>query len=170
MTNDGEKRRLPLAFERSGAPAQLIRGVRRTGGRAGRWSSMNRLDPLSLFQLSRRCMREWPSRLLDGQIYCAIHGTADANDLGTSRLIEARANGFVLIGQAPAWVWVASPRFTLELEEAKSLLPLGLVTISRAPMIVCATALRALALTSERADRSPWPPDGIPRHQHQGGD
>ena len=115
-------------------------------------------------------MREWPSRLLDGQIYCAIHGTADANDLGTSRLIEARANGFVLIGQPAAWVWAASPRFTLELKEAKSLLPLGLVTISRDPMIVCATALRALALTSERADRSPWPPGGIPRHQRQGGD
>ena len=170
LTNDGEKSRLPVAFERSAAPAQLIRGVMRTGGRAGRWSSMNRLDPLSLFQLSRRCMREWPSRLLDGQIYCAIHGAADANDLGTSRLIEARANGFVLMGQTAAWVWVASPRFTLELEEAKSLLPLGLVTISRDPMIVCATALRALALTYERADRSPWPPGGIPRHQRHGGD
>ena len=170
LTNDREKRRLPVAFERSAAPAQLIRGARRTGGRAGRWSSMNRLDPLSLFQLSRRCMREWPSRLLDGRIYCAIHGTADANDLGTSRLIEARANGFVLIGQADAWMWAASPRFTLELEEAKSLLPLGLVTISRDPMIVCATALRALALTSERADRSPRPPGGLPSHQRQGGD
>jgi hypothetical protein len=170
LTNDGEKRRLPVALERSAAPAQLIRGVTRTGGRAWRWSSMDRLDPSSLRHLSRRCMREWPSRLLDGQIYCAIHGTADANDLGTSRLIEARANGFVLIDQVAAWVWVASPRFTLELEEAKSLLPLGLVTISRDPMIVCATALRALALTSERADRSPWPPGGIPRHQRQGGD
>jgi hypothetical protein len=79
---------------------------------------MNRLDSLSLFLLSRRCMREWPSRLLDGQIYCAIHGTEDANDLGTSRLTEARANGFVLIGQAAAWLWVASPRFALELGEA----------------------------------------------------
>jgi hypothetical protein len=170
LTNDGEKRRLPVAFERSAAPAQLIRGVTRTGGRAGRWSSMNRLDPSSLFQLSRRCMREWPSRLLDGRIYCAIRGEADANNLGTSRLIEARANGFVLIGQAAAWVWVASPRFTLELEEAKSLLPLGLVTISRDPMIACATALRALALTYERADRSPWPAGGISRHQRHGGD
>jgi hypothetical protein len=170
LTNDGKKRRLPVAFERSAAPGQLIRGVTRTGGRAGRWSSMNRLDPSSLFQLSRRCMREWPSRLLDGQIYCAIHGTADANDLGTSRLIEARANGFVLIGQAAAWVWAASPRFTLELEEAKSLLPLGLRTISRDPMIVCATALWVLALTSERADRSHWPRGGIPGHQRHGGD
>jgi hypothetical protein len=131
---------------------------------------MNRLDPLSLFLLSRRCMREWPSRLLDGQIYCAIHGTEDANDLGTSRLTEARANGFVLIGQAAAWLWVASPRFALELGEAKSLLPLGLLTISRDPMIVCATALRVLALTSETADRSPWPPGGIPGHQRHGSD
>ena len=55
---------------------------------------------------------------------------ADADELGTSRLIEARANGFVLIGQAAAYVWVASPRFTLELEAAESLLPSGLVTIS----------------------------------------
>jgi len=115
-------------------------------------------------------MTEWPSRLLDGQIYCASHGTADANDLATSRLIEARANGFVLIGQAAAYVWVASPQFTLELEGAKSLLPSGLVTISRDPMIVCATALRALALTSQKADRSPWSPGGIPRHQRHGGD
>lgn len=170
MTNDGEKRRLPVAFERSAAPAQLIRGVTRTGGRGGRWSSMDRLDPSSLFKLSRRCMREWPSRLLDGQIYCAIHGTADANDLGTSPLIEARANGFILIRQAGAYAWVASPRFTLELEKAKALLPLGLVTISRGPMVVCATSLGALALTSQRVDRSPWPPGGLPRRLRHGGD
>jgi hypothetical protein len=131
---------------------------------------MDRLDPASLFQLSKRCMREWPSRLLDGQIYCAIHGTADANDFATSRLIEARADGFVLIGQAAAYVWVASPRFTLELEAAKSLLPTGLVTISADALVVCATALRALALTSQRADLLPWEPSSIPRQQPHGGD
>jgi hypothetical protein len=131
---------------------------------------MDRLDPASLFQLSKRCMREWPSRLLDGQIYCAIHGTADANDFATSRLIEARADGFVLIGQAAAYVWVASPRVTLELEGAKSLLPSGLVTISQDPMIVCATALRALALTCQKVDRSPWSPSDTSWPQRHGGD
>ncbi len=49
--------------------------------------------------------------------------------------------------------WVEVPPFTGELKYAKSLLPDGLYTISSDPRIVCAAALRALALT----DAPPMP-------------
>lgn len=131
---------------------------------------MDRLDPALLFHLSRRCMMEWPSRMLDGKIYCAVRGETDANELSTARLIEARADGFVVIRQEGAAGWVDAPRFTAELDRATSLLPSGLVTISRDPMIVCATALGALALISRTADRSAWPPGSIPHPQRHGSD
>ena len=118
---------------------------------------MDRLDPIILFDLSRRCLREWPSRMLDGEIYCAVHGLADANELRNTRLIEARANGFVMIRQPGVAEWVDAPPFTVELERATSLLPSGLVTISRNPMIVCATALGALALIFRTTDHAAWP-------------
>jgi len=57
---------------------------------------------------------------LDGQIYCAMNGRADANDLGTSRLIEARANGFVVIGQ-PARRRTAPPARWQRLNSAAAL-------------------------------------------------
>jgi hypothetical protein len=42
---------------------------------------------------------------------------------------------------------VQVPPFTEELKYAKSLVPDGLYTISSEPRIVCAAALRALAIT-----------------------
>jgi hypothetical protein len=131
---------------------------------------MDRLDPAVLFQLSRRCLMEWPSRMLDGQIFCAVHGKADANELSTTRLIEARADGFVVIRQDGVAGWVKAPLFTVELDRATSLLPSGLVTISRDPMIVCATALGALALTSRAVEHSAWPSGSIPHPRRHGGD
>ena len=131
---------------------------------------MDRLDPALLFTLSRRCLMEWPSRMLDGKIYCAVHGTPDANDLSTTRRIDARANGFVVIRQDGVAGWVEAPLFTLVLERATSLLPSGLVTISRDPMIVCATALGALALISRTTDQFTWPHGSIAHPRRHGGD
>ena len=132
--------------------------------------SMGRLDSALLFQLSRRCMMEWPSRMLDGKIYCAVHGKADANELSTTRLIDARANGLVMIRHDGGAGWVDAPLFTVELDRATSLLPSGLVTISRNPMIVCATALGALALMARTPDHSTWPDGSIPHPRRHGGD
>ena len=62
-------------------------------------------------------------------------------------LVEARAKGDVLIVEPGLQGWVEVPPFTGELKYAKSLLPDGLYTISSEPRIVCAAALRALAIT-----------------------
>ena len=99
-----------------------------------------------LFELAQRCLQASPSRALDGRIYCAIHGVTDANDLSTARAIELRARGEVLILGPGLRGWAAAPRFTSDLDCARSLLPPGLLTISHDPMIVCSTALAALAL------------------------
>ena len=107
---------------------------------------MDRLCQGLLFELSRRCLQASASRALDGRIYCAIHGVTDANDLSTASGIEARATGQVLVLAPGLHGWVAAPRFTSDLDSAKSLLPPGLLTISRDPMIVCSTALAALGV------------------------
>jgi hypothetical protein len=102
-----------------------------------------------LAALADRCLIEAPSRALDVEIYCAIHGIEDGNDLASPALVEARAKGDALIVEPglQGWGWVEVPPFTGELKYAKSLLPDGLYTISSEPRIVCAAALRALALT-----------------------
>ena len=92
-----------------------------------------------------------PSRALDARIYCAIHGVTDANELSTAAGIEARAQGAVLLFAPGVRGWVSTPRFTSDLDCAKSLLPSGVLTISRDPMIVCSTALAALAMTQAPA-------------------
>lgn len=97
--------------------------------------------------LADRCLAEAPSRALDVEIYCALHGIEDGNDLASPALVEARAKGDVLIVEPGLQGWVEVPPFTGELKYAKSLLPDGLYTISSDPRIVCAAALRALALT-----------------------
>lgn len=101
----------------------------------------------ALTALADRCLIEAPSRALDVEIYCAIHGIEDGNDLASPALVEARAKGDALIIEPGMWGWVEVPPFTAELKYAKSLLPDGLYTISSDPRIVCAAALRALALT-----------------------
>ncbi len=101
----------------------------------------------TLATLANRCLLEAPSRALDVEIYCAIHGIEDGNDLGSPALIEARAKGDVLIVEPGLHGWVEVPPFTEQLKYAKSLLPDGLYTISSEARIVCAAALRALALT-----------------------
>jgi hypothetical protein len=103
--------------------------------------------PSPLAALADRCLAEAPSRALDVEIYCAIHGIEDGNDLGSPALVEARAKGDVLIVEPGLHGWVEVPPFTGELKYAKSLLPDGLYTISSEPRIVCAAALRALAIT-----------------------
>jgi hypothetical protein len=101
----------------------------------------------TLATLADRCLREASSRALDVEIYCAIHGIEDGNDLGSPALVEARAKGDVLIVEPGMHGWVEVPPFTGQLKYAKSLLPDGLYTISSEARIVCAAALRALALT-----------------------
>lgn len=103
--------------------------------------------PSILAALADRCLTEAPSRALDVEIYCVIHGIEDGNDLVSPALMEARAKGDVLIVEPGLWGWVEVPPFTAELKYAKSLLPDGVYTISSDPRIVCAAALRALALT-----------------------
>jgi hypothetical protein len=121
---------------------------------SGVWRCMGRLCPELLFELSRRCLQASPSRALDGRIYCAVHGVTDANDLITARGIEARAKGNVLLLAPGLRGWLAAPRFTLDMDCAKSLLPSGLLTISRDPMVVCSTALAALAMKNAAMDVS----------------
>lgn len=104
-------------------------------------------EPSTLATLANRCLAEAPSRALDVEIYCAIHGIEDGNELASPALVEARAKGDVLIVEPGLWGWVEVPPFTGELKYAKSLLPDGVYTISSDPRIVCAAALRALALT-----------------------
>jgi hypothetical protein len=107
-----------------------------------------------LAALAERCLIEAPSRALDVEIYCALHGIEDGNDLASPALVEARAKGDVLIVEPGLQGWVEVPPFTGELKYAKSLLPEGLYTISSEARIVCAAALRALALTD--APLLPW--------------
>ena len=103
--------------------------------------------PSPLATLADRCLAEAPSRALDVEIYCALHGIEDGNDLASPALAEARAKGDMLIVEPGLWGWVEVPPFTGVLKYAKSLLPDGIYTISSDPRIVCAAALRALALT-----------------------
>jgi hypothetical protein len=116
--------------------------------------TMFRTGPTTLASLAERCLSEAPSRALDVEIYCAIHGIEDGNDLASPSLVEARAKGDVLIVEPGLQGWVEVPPFTGELKYAKSLLPDGLCTISSEPRIVCAAALRALAITD--APPLPW--------------
>jgi hypothetical protein len=106
-----------------------------------------------LAALADRCLAEPPSRTLDVEIYCALHGIEDGNDLASPALVEARAKGDVLIVEPGLHGWVEVPPFTEVLKYAKSLVPDGLYTISSEPRIVCAAALRALAI----ADAPPLP-------------
>jgi len=103
--------------------------------------------PETLAMLANRCLLEAPSRALDVEIYCALHGIEDGNDLGSPALVEARAKGDVLIVDPGLHGWVEVPPFTEQLKYAKSLLPDGLYTISCEARIVCAAALHALAIT-----------------------
>ena len=98
---------------------------------------------------------------MDARIYCAIHGVTDANDLITASGIEARAQGTVLLVAPGLRGWVSTPPFTSDLDCAKSLLPPGVLTISRDPMIVCSTALAALAMT--QAPARGWHPRAADR-------
>ena len=120
-------------------------------------------DPTdALHRLGRRCLEEPPSRRLDGEIYCALHGVADANLLFTEQLMAARESGMVLVehchGEGHGWVEV--PPYTSHLTYAESLMPEGLSTFYRDPRWLCATALQARALANEpppavaRLDRS----------------
>src|SRR5262245_29474082 len=104
--------------------------------------------PGPLAALADRCLIEAPSRGLDVEIYCALHGIEDGNELASPALIEARAKGEVLVVEPGLWGWVEVPPFTSELKYARSLLPDGVYTISSDPRVVCAAALRALALTN----------------------
>lgn len=103
-----------------------------------------------LVGLAARCLREPPSRRLDGEIYCALHNVGDLNDLSTDNLLQAWADGDVLVEhrRSAEVGWVEAPPFTEELKYAETLLPEGLTTICKEPRRVCATALNIRALTN----------------------
>jgi hypothetical protein len=122
-----------------------------------------RPDPDSaetLAELATQCLREGPSRRLDGEIYCAIHALADWNDLGDELRVSAREEGYVLVAHdnESDTRWVEAPPFTSEMKYAESLMPQGLAHIAREPRIVCATALSARARAGEPPFRHcRWP-------------
>ena len=109
-----------------------------------------------LVVLANRCLNEPASRALDTEIYCAIHGIPDGNDLGSPALVEARAKGDVLIVEPGLQCWVEAPPFTEDLKYAESASRKA-STISARPAIVCALALAALAIT-EAAASPAWLP------------
>ena len=102
----------------------------------------------TLVALAHRCLEEPPSRALDAEIYCALHGIADANDLATPSLVAARQAGEVLVVEDGRPDWIEAPPFTGELKYAALLLPDGIHALSRDPAMVCATALSVLAMTA----------------------
>lgn len=116
---------------------------------------MQPLCSATLVALAHRCLEEPPSRGLDAEIYCALHGIEDANDLSTPSLVAARQAGEVLIVEhdgatAGRWrqEWIEAPPFSGELRYAALLLPEGVHALSRDPAMVCATALSVLAMTA----------------------
>ena len=106
-------------------------------------------SPSLLLALANRCLREPASRALDARIYCAVLEVADDNALDSVAFIEARARGMVLVRTIGLLGWLDAPRYTEDLNRARSLLPDGLVAISNDPRVVCATALMAMAMTRE---------------------
>lgn len=116
----------------------------------------------SLSQLAERCLREGPSRRLDGEIYCAVHALADWNDLGDELRVAAREAGHVLVAHDSETDtrWIEAPPFTSVLKYAESLMPSGVAYIAREPRIVCATALSARARSGEPPFRHCRWPDG----------
>jgi hypothetical protein len=102
-----------------------------------------------LRRLAEACLRERPSRRLDGEIYCALHGIADLNRVDNERLIDARLRGEVLVEDHRGLPvgWIEAPPFTAELRYAEALLPENVRTILKDPMKVCAAALNARALS-----------------------
>lgn len=96
------------------------------------------------------CLREPASRLLDAEIYCAVHGISDLNLLSDPNLLEARQNGHVLLlglhGEEIGLI--EAPPFTEVLKHAETLLPADMTTICRDARRVCATALRVRALAN----------------------
>jgi hypothetical protein len=111
---------------------------------------------LRRFMLHCRCesiLMEPASRALDATIYCAVLGVIDANSLSSPALVEARARGLILINHGAIRGWADAPWYTEDLGCATSLVPEGLATIARDPLIVCATALIARAML----DAPPFP-------------
>ena len=117
---------------------------------------MQPLCSATLVSLAHRCLEEPPSRSLDAEIYCALHGIADANDLATPSLVAARQAGEVLVVEAGRPEWIEAPPFTGELKYAALLLPDGIHALSRDPAMVCATALSVLAMTAGPAAPPPF--------------
>ena len=105
----------------------------------------------ALWQLAERCLREGPSRRLDGEIYCAVHAQVDWNNLGDELRVAAREEGHVLVApdEESHTHWVEAPPFTSEMKYAELLMPPGLSHIARTPHVACAAALTARARSGE---------------------
>ncbi len=109
---------------------------------------MQPLCSATLVALAHRCLEEPPSRALDTEIYCALHGIEDANDLATPSLVAARQAGELLVVEEGRPAWIEAPPFTGDLKYAVLLLPDGIHALSRDPAMVCATGLSVLAMTA----------------------
>lgn len=70
----------------------------------------------------------------------------DGTDLSCQSLRDIHDNGLVLVTECGLRSWLESPPFTSDMKYAAWLVPDGLHTISKEPLIVCSTALTALAI------------------------
>ena len=100
-----------------------------------------------LIALANRCLREDASRELDASIYCAILGLKGACKESSVLFDQARARGRVFLSTEARWL--DAPPYTADIGMAKTLVPMGLGTISPEARIVCATALFAIAILDE---------------------
>jgi hypothetical protein len=99
-----------------------------------------------LTTLAMKCLREPASRRLDGEIYCAVQGIRDLNEISDL----ATQDGLVLVEPhcGAEIEWIEVPPFTEVLKHAETLLPADVTTICRDARRVCATALRVRALVN----------------------
>jgi hypothetical protein len=100
---------------------------------------------IKLLAIAEQCIEEYPSRELDGEIYCALHGLGDFNDLTTPELRDANAKGEVLVEQHRGVDigWFIAPRYTTDKEACRSLFPNHVDIIPDNLSVACAAALRA---------------------------
>lgn len=114
-----------------------------------------------LLALAERCDREDPSRELDGAICCVLHDVVDINKLDNDYLRAARAAGEIVIESHGQFVlaWLVAPRFTSEIEAARTLAPgHNDAAAPTDPMKACTAALRdRAALAVIGAEELPAP-------------
>ena len=109
---------------------------------------------IRLLVVAERCLIEFPSRELDGEIYCALHGLTDFNDLSTPNLRDANSTGHILVEQHRGVDvgWFKAPAYTENKEDCSTLFPRHVDIVPDNLSVACAAALRA------RVDAQASPP------------